>query len=361
MTALELKRIFQKGECLSLETMRLYQNGKLSSKSVHEVEKHLLECGLCAAALEGLSPTRRVSIDKIATHVHRRLAVYMNTPPRLSFFQRYGFAIAMVALLFVGAGSWLIYQASQPDPALADSVQKVSPPVSSPPTSATNFPEDRPANPVDFVSDQAATQPIETGNKLAAPNNPTTTQNTASLLASQLPATNQPTVAAEKKVPDQVVPESSDPKISDGSNSRNAAPAALRVKSVSVLNKVEHVERPGKSGKTTDGQLAKGAKSSGGFQLDEMPQYPGGDQALRDYVISNFKTPQIDRTKLTRFATGIAFRVNAKTGEVSNVELTYSISPEIDAELLRVMLAMPRWTPGTRRGTIDVILGFTLE
>ncbi|MGL4596765.1 MAG: hypothetical protein ACRCYO_04520, partial [Bacteroidia bacterium] len=136
----------------------------------------------------------------------------------------------------------------------------------------------------------------------------------------------------------------------------------LRMKSVIVLNKVEQTTRSANNGSSgSSGHLNKSTQGSGGFQLDEMPQFPGGDAALREYVLSNFKMPGTDRTKLSRFATGVTFVVNAKTGEISDVALNYSISPEIDAELIRVLKAMPRWNPGTRRGSIDVILGITLE
>src|ERR1041384_7094841 len=103
MTAKELKRIFQKGECLTLDVMRLYNEKKLNKKSMHEVEKHLLECGLCAAAVDGLNPKRINEVNKLAEHIQRRLAVYMNTPPRVPFFRRFGFAI-ISALLLLGGG-----------------------------------------------------------------------------------------------------------------------------------------------------------------------------------------------------------------------------------------------------------------
>src|SRR5665213_3395222 len=102
MTAKELKRIFQKGECLSLDTMRLYNEGKLNKKSMHEVEKHLLECGLCAGAVDGINQKRLSEVNKLTEHIQRRLAVYMNTPPSVSFFRRFGFTIIAALILLAG-------------------------------------------------------------------------------------------------------------------------------------------------------------------------------------------------------------------------------------------------------------------
>jgi len=81
MNPKELKQIFQRGKCLSLESMRLYNEGKLHSKTTHEVEKHLLECSLCASAIDGLSARRITDVTNVSSNINKRLAVYMNTPP----------------------------------------------------------------------------------------------------------------------------------------------------------------------------------------------------------------------------------------------------------------------------------------
>lgn len=39
-----------------------------------------------------------------------------------------------------------------------------------------------------------------------------------------------------------------------------------------------------------------------------------------------------------------------KDGSVSNVELKYGVDPLLDAEALRVVKAMPSWTPGKING-----------
>lgn len=120
MTSRELKRIFQKGECLSLETIRSYQQKKLPVKSMYEVEKHLLACSLCATANEGYSIRGARDIDKVSKGVQRRLAVYMNTPPRTSFFKRFGMTITgsfvVIGVLVVMFSFMLANRKSQPTP-----------------------------------------------------------------------------------------------------------------------------------------------------------------------------------------------------------------------------------------------------
>ena len=55
------------------------------------------------------------------------------------------------------------------------------------------------------------------------------------------------------------------------------------------------------------------------------------------------------------------FQVNAKTGEVTSASLSVPVSVLTDAELLRVIEAMPNWNPGKKRGSVDVMLGITFE
>jgi hypothetical protein len=53
----EIKHIFsaEDEDCLSLEAMRAYQDGKLSAAARHQVERHLLNCELCSLAIEGIA------------------------------------------------------------------------------------------------------------------------------------------------------------------------------------------------------------------------------------------------------------------------------------------------------------------
>ena len=46
----------------------------------------------------------------------------------------------------------------------------------------------------------------------------------------------------------------------------------------------------------------------------------------------------------------IATFVVMKDGSISNVKVVKSVSPELDTEALRVLSAMPNWTPGMQNG-----------
>lgn len=357
MTPRELQRIFQKGECLSLDTMRLYAGGKLSAKSMHEVEKHLLECGLCAAAIDGFTTRRSKNIEKVSSNVHRRLAVYMNTPPRIPFMKRFGLAIsAAVVLLVTGGGIlwWMLASSAQPQPAAPHDTtqqkkQHTSEPAAEIPATQTTLEEPRPS-----IVENPTT--VSVNNTVAE----ITPQPSAAKEAGQ-PAATPPPVAeppVTKTTGEPVVAPQPAP-----SNTRTPGPntSPVRVKQVTLYSKTTHIEGSGRSESGSGGQLGPSKPRSGGFELDEMPHFPGGDAELKNYFLTNLKPVIANREQLKRLSTGLSFVVNAKTGEVSLAELSFSISPEVDAEIMRVVKAMPRWTPGSKRGLIDVRLGITFE
>jgi hypothetical protein len=354
MTPRELQRIFQKGECLSLDTMRLYADGKLSAKSMHEVEKHMLECGLCAAAMDGFTTRRSKNIEKVSSNVHRRLAVYMNTPPRIPFMKRFGMAIsAAVVLLVTGGGIiwWMLASPAQPQPSAPYDTTQQQKPRSNDPASAIPAPQAVLEEPRPAIAQTTASVSITVPVAESAP----------TPLAAKAPATTA-TSAPEPPAPKNTG-EPTSTLLPTPSNTRTAAPntSPVRVKQVSLYSKTTHVEGSGRSENSQSGQLGPSKPRNGGFELDEMPHFPGGDAELKNYFLTNLSPVITSREQLKRLSTGLSFVVNAKTGEVSLAELSFSISPEVDAEIMRVVKAMPRWIPGSKRGLIDVRLGITFE
>lgn len=86
-------------------------------------------------------------------------------------------------------------------------------------------------------------------------------------------------------------------------------------------------------------------------QVEQLPQYPGGEQALMNYLSENVHYPEyaselgIQGRVILRF-------VITKTGDVSNVEIIRGLDPSCDAEAMRVVRLMPKWTPGRHNGRI---------
>ena len=83
--------------------------------------------------------------------------------------------------------------------------------------------------------------------------------------------------------------------------------------------------------------------------VDEMPQFPGGMKALMNYISANVKYPEsakqakIEGRVTTQFVVG-------EDGVIRDVKVLRSVSPDLDAEAIRVMSSMPKWNPGKQDG-----------
>ena len=88
----------------------------------------------------------------------------------------------------------------------------------------------------------------------------------------------------------------------------------------------------------------------GVFQIvEEMPKFPGGDQAMMDYIGKNIVYPEEAKEKEIQGRVFIGFVVE-KDGSVSNVKVLRGIGGGCDEEAVRVVKAMPKWKPGMNDG-----------
>ena len=83
--------------------------------------------------------------------------------------------------------------------------------------------------------------------------------------------------------------------------------------------------------------------------VEQMPQFPGGMKELMTFLSENVRYPE------AAHKTGVQGRVIAnfvveKDGSITEAKIVKSVSPELDAEALRVINSMPNWIPGRQNG-----------
>ena len=83
--------------------------------------------------------------------------------------------------------------------------------------------------------------------------------------------------------------------------------------------------------------------------LDQMPEFPGGMEALNTYLRNNIRYPQEAQKAGIQGRVVIEF-VISKDGSITDAEVVESVDPQLDAEGLRLIKNMPRWKPGMRKG-----------
>ena len=83
--------------------------------------------------------------------------------------------------------------------------------------------------------------------------------------------------------------------------------------------------------------------------VEKMPSFPGGYQALFDYLEKNIKYPAKAVKNKIQGRVILQFIVDEK-GRLSDIKVVKSVDASLDAEAVRVVKAMPRWNPGTQQG-----------
>ena len=81
--------------------------------------------------------------------------------------------------------------------------------------------------------------------------------------------------------------------------------------------------------------------------VEKMPSFPGGAEALKEYLKKNTMYPNPDACITGRVI--VVFVVDEK-GNVGDVKVVKSVEPYLDAEAVRVVKSMPRWNPGMQNG-----------
>ena len=83
--------------------------------------------------------------------------------------------------------------------------------------------------------------------------------------------------------------------------------------------------------------------------VEKMPEFPGGEQAMLDYVSKNVVYPEEAINKGIAGRVFVSFIVE-KDGSVNEVEVMRGIGGGCDEEAVRVVKSMPKWKPGKMKG-----------
>ena len=94
------------------------------------------------------------------------------------------------------------------------------------------------------------------------------------------------------------------------------------------------------------------AKDDGPYDMaivEQMPQFPGGVAAMYKWLSEQIKYPASAKENGIQGRVVVQF-VIGENGSISNVKVVRGTDPALDAEAIRVIKAMPRWSPGRNKG-----------
>lgn len=81
---------------------------------------------------------------------------------------------------------------------------------------------------------------------------------------------------------------------------------------------------------------------------EQMPEYPGGMKEMLKFLQENVKYPENAMKNNVQGRVIVQFVVE-KDGTPTEFKVLRSVDPDLDAEALRVMKAMPKWKPGMQK------------
>ena len=85
------------------------------------------------------------------------------------------------------------------------------------------------------------------------------------------------------------------------------------------------------------------------FIVEDMPEFPGGELALRKYIAENVRYPEMAKENDIQGTVYVRFVVDTD-GSVKNVEVIRGVDQLLDKEAIRVVQSLPKWKPGKQRG-----------
>lgn len=99
--------------------------------------------------------------------------------------------------------------------------------------------------------------------------------------------------------------------------------------------------------------------------IEQMPQFPGGEAELGQFLSKNIVYPAEAASEKVQGDVKVSFTINDK-GYIRNPKIIERMGYGLDEEALRVVLKMPRWQPGKQGGRAIAVqynlnISFTME
>lgn len=82
---------------------------------------------------------------------------------------------------------------------------------------------------------------------------------------------------------------------------------------------------------------------------DSKASYPGGEDAMKEYLASNLQYPAAAKQNGIEGVVNVSFVVKAD-GSIGTIKIARLIDPDLEQEAIRLVKNMPAWTPAEKDG-----------
>lgn len=83
--------------------------------------------------------------------------------------------------------------------------------------------------------------------------------------------------------------------------------------------------------------------------VEQMPNFPGGEEALMKFINEHIKYPQSALEQGTQGTVMLRFVVTS-TGDIGEVQILKGLDPDCNNEAIRVVKSLPKFNPGMQQG-----------
>ena len=90
-----------------------------------------------------------------------------------------------------------------------------------------------------------------------------------------------------------------------------------------------------------------GEKETDPKKIEQLPSYPGGMNAMAEYISRNVRYPQQSRKDRITGQVKVGFTISA-TGEIMDIAVLSGVNDELNHEAIRAVRSMPNWIPGVQ-------------
>lgn len=87
------------------------------------------------------------------------------------------------------------------------------------------------------------------------------------------------------------------------------------------------------------------------FPHTSIPEYPGGNYPLKEYLQSNLEYPKKEKLSGIEGSVDVDYYINTD-GSIEDISIAKSVSPGLDQEALRLVSNMPNWKPAIQDGNV---------
>lgn len=115
----------------------------------------------------------------------------------------------------------------------------------------------------------------------------------------------------------------------------------LAIALLAALGAMAHAQQPARATITKSTEIFT--------VVEKNPEYPGGDEALYQFIASNIQYPEAAKADGKGGMVYLTFVIETD-GTISDVKVLRSPHPALGEEAVRVVRLMPKWKPGKQRG-----------